>query len=302
MSDLKNKVAVIIGRFQTPHLTNGHKALFHYATVNCKRTIVFLGVSSLKNTKLYPLDYETRRLMIKEAHPTIEVYPIHDHKSDITWSENVDALIQNILGMREFCVLLGGRDSFIPRYHGRNATLGISEATSQSGTELRDIAAQTPLSTANFRCGVIYASQNRWPQVHPTVDIAIYDRKNDKYLMARKNVDGGLWRFVGGFVDPTDPTLEAAARREVAEETGVEIGALEYMSSFIVPDYRYAREDDKIMTTLFHADYVFGVPTAKDDIDEVRWFSLSNMNGKNIVPEHLTALAALALYNTNKEK
>ncbi len=40
-------------------------------------------------------------------------------------------------------------------------------------------------------------------------------------LLARDPARGGGWQPVTGKVEPTDPTLEDAARREVLEETGL---------------------------------------------------------------------------------
>jgi 8-oxo-dGTP pyrophosphatase MutT (NUDIX family) len=70
------------------------------------------------------------------------------------------------------------------------------------------------------------------------------------------------WRegipLVGGFVDPNDSSLEAAARREVMKEAHIEIATVEYVGSYRVDDWRFLREVDKIMTTVFVADYKSG--------------------------------------------
>jgi bifunctional NMN adenylyltransferase/nudix hydrolase len=68
--------------------------------------------------------------------------------------------------------------------------------------------------------------------------------------------------------------LEAAARRELLEETHIEVSSLEYVGSFLVDDWRYRNEVDKIMTTVFIARYMFGAIQPDDDIEELRWFQL----------------------------
>lgn len=76
-------------------------------------------------------------------------------------------------------------------------------------------------------------------------------------------------------MSPTDSSLEAAARREVTEETHIEVSALEYIGSFLVDDWRYRNEVDKVMTTVFLARYMFGAIQPDDDIEELKWFRLN---------------------------
>jgi len=105
-------------------------------------------------------------------------------------------------------------------------------------------------------------------------------------LLGRKSTDK-LFRFPGGFSDPNSDSLEADARREVAEEMGVEVGDVRYVGSTLVNDWRYRNEPDCIKTALFTAAYVHGRPTPSDDMDaEVRWFVLADLTEKDIAPSH----------------
>ena len=108
-------------------------------------------------------------------------------------------------------------------------------------------------------------------------------------LLGRKQGEA-YHRFFGGFVDPRDESLEAAAARELKEEAGtnVEIGghnSLIYIGSHRVDDWRYRSESDKICTALFVAPYQYGVPAPGDDIAEVSWFDWSGF-GETLMPEH----------------
>ena len=103
-------------------------------------------------------------------------------------------------------------------------------------------------------------------------------------------IDGNRYRFVGGFVkpklkpdDPKRGLLERNARAEVSEETHVEISDPVYIGNTIVDDWRYRAEENKILTVLFTAKYVFGAPTPDDDVDEVRWTSLEEINNGTVV-------------------
>ena len=76
-------------------------------------------------------------------------------------------------------------------------------------------------------------------------------------------------------MSPTDNSLEVAARRELAEETHIEVSALEYVASYLVDDWRYRNEIDKVMTTVFLARYMFGAIQPDDDVEELKWFRLN---------------------------
>ena len=71
-----------------------------------------------------------------------------------------------------------------------------------------------------------------------TVDIvliALVDGQRSVLLVRRKNPPfAGSWALPGGFVEPHEP-LEAAARRELYEETGVTLLSLEQLRAFGEP-------------------------------------------------------------------
>jgi hypothetical protein len=94
--------------------------------------------------------------------------------------------------------------------------------------------------SADWRAAVVCAAHNRYPQV-----------------------------------SPTDSSLEAAARREVVEETHFEISAFEYIGSNLVDEWRYRNEIDKVMTTVFLARYMYGAIQPDDNIEELKWYLLS---------------------------
>ena len=73
-----------------------------------------------------------------------------------------------------------------------------------------------------------------YPRPAVTVDIAIVTREEKpRVLLIRRKHDpfAGCWALPGGFVD-MDEALEAAARRELFEETGVKAKALMQLATF----------------------------------------------------------------------
>lgn len=135
---------------------------------------------------------------------------------------------------------------------------------------------------------------NKFPTSFQAVDNVIIDRKGGRILLGRKKQQPA-WRFIGGFVDPTDYSLESASLREKREETrfGISWYATDifprYLFSFRVKDPRYETGPDKIMSAVFLSFFSHGFPKAGDDIDRLKWFTKNyvRINYKKIImPEH----------------
>lgn len=292
-------VGVVVGRFQTHVLTDGHIDLLNEVNARHSKMIVVLGRSPLLNTTRNPLDLSARRHMIREAYPDAEVAYVKDTPSDEVWSRDLDEIIADHISLSQSIMLYGSRDSFVNVYSGRFPTSDLEADVIASATELRRSISKQTLSTPEGRAGAIYAALNRFPTVYATVDVAIWNEDHTRLLMARKPKEN-LYRFVGGFADPRSPSFEADARREVAEETGLEISNPKYIGSTLVDDWRYRAEVDKIKTLLFEATRLFGgQPKANDDIAEVRWFDWANLREDMLVPTHHPLLAMLAKHEEN---
>ena len=120
--------------------------------------------------------------------------------------------------------------------------------------------------------------------------VAIWDEAGTNILLGRKE-HSKQWRLVGGFVDPTDASFAAAARREVSEETGLAITDPQFIASARIDDWRYRGEPDGIMSALFSAKVQFGSPKPNDDIAALKWFNITDLADaevfeREIVPTH----------------
>lgn len=285
---MKEDVGVIVGRFQVDELHDGHIDLITQIIENHPKVIIFLGLSPCKCTSRNPLDFEARKKMILNKFPNVIVLYIVDQYSDITWSDNLDSQIKNIIGANQTALLYGSRDSFIKYYSGKFPCKEIEQTVFTSGTEIRKKISNQVSGTPEFRQGVIWAVNNQYPKCHSTVDAAIIKHSpfNDTRILLGKRSKEPKYRLIGGFVQPGE-TYEDAAVREVKEETGIDVFGLKYIKSFVIDDWRYRSEVDKITTALFVCNFRSGTPEPKDDIDELRWFTLNVNLLPNIVEEHV---------------
>ena len=302
------KVGVIIGRFQVAELHSGHRELISEVFGKSDEVLFILGEARIPLTAKNPLPFESRQQMIsdyvfslayKDGKPKFKwpFLKIDDCKNNVTWSNNLDKLIADNTKSDDEIVLYTGRDGFNSSYSGKYQVSVIPEKKEHlSGTHYRDIESKNVIHSRDWRSGVIYATQKKYPTSYQATDAAIIKKETGEILLGRKPAES-KFRIVGGFVDPTDPSLERASKREVNEEcSNIEVDNFRYIGSFRVKDWRFEYEKDKIMTAFFVCNYIFGQAKASDDIAEVKWFKLAEIAQDMIEPEHIPLLMALKEY------
>jgi len=115
-----------------------------------------------------------------------------------------------------------------------------------------------------------------YPRPAVTVDVVVLTRApRPRVLLIRRGHApfAGRWAIPGGFVD-MDETLEAAARRELREETGVRVKELEQLHTFGDPG-RDPRGRTISVVYLAWVEPEEVQPRAADDAAAVGWHSLS---------------------------
>jgi bifunctional NMN adenylyltransferase/nudix hydrolase len=277
---------VVIARFQTYRLHDGHLHLLAWANERHAQLCVILGSKIGIHTKNNPLSFQVRKEMVLESFPNAIVLEVIDCPSDDVWSRRIDKAIRTAAG--DEAVIYGSRDSFIPHYGGTYPVEIVPQIDSPSGTDLREECARNTLCSAEFRKGIIYAATERLATSYASIDCAVWKKNGDdiRVLLGYKEGDGGRYRFIGGFAEKTDPSYEAAARRELGEEAGaIETLDPEYLMSCPVADDRYEGSNDTIFTVLYAMEYVSGEATAGDDIEGIAWISLDRL-ADVIIPSH----------------
>lgn len=166
------KTGIIVGRFQVPTLTNGHKHLIKNAALEVDQLIIFIG--DTKDGKLTPhdplpfearvksinqfisqviddpLDFYERKLLSLSKDENIKIFRIVDVGNYPKWVENLDSKIEalrllEIIPEDNEIFIIGSRDSVAQKYKdngGKFDTIEINELKdsnniSISGTEYR---------------------------------------------------------------------------------------------------------------------------------------------------------------------
>ena len=111
------------------------------------------------------------------------------------------------------------------------------------------------------------------PRTDPVVIMLVVDRDGDRVLLGRQRPwPPGRYSALAGFVEPGE-SLEGAVAREVAEETGVAVGAVRYVASQPWPF-------PASLMLGFEADWAGGeVQLADDELEDASWFSRAEVAG-----------------------
>ncbi len=284
------EVGVIIGRFQTNKLHQGHRDLINFALENHRKVIILLGMSKMPNTTKNPLDFASRKLMIQKEFPSVNILPISDTKTNEKWSEEVDRIIEIPYGEKK-TVIYGSRDSFIPYYSGVNEVIELEPSETYNATNIRKEIARETLDSDDFRAGVIYSTFNHKPEIKPFVNTIVQNFNGE--ILLGKYKDDKYYHLIGDFVKDSDDSLESATIRTLNQITGnnININNVKYLTSSKFVDWRHRGESSSIMTTIMLADYNFGISNSSLKDLDTKWVKiqdLSNFYGvrTKITPEY----------------
>ncbi|XP_056097890.1 peroxisomal NADH pyrophosphatase NUDT12 [Rhinichthys klamathensis goyatoka] len=106
-----------------------------------------------------------------------------------------------------------------------------------------------------------------YPRVDPVVIMLVLHPDGNQCLLGRKkSFPPGLFSCLAGFVEPGE-ALESAVRREVLEESGVQVGPVQYLSSQAWP------MPSCLMIGCHCVALTTDVTADESEIEEARWFT-----------------------------
>ncbi len=127
---------------------------------------------------------------------------------------------------------------------------------------------------------------------------AVIVNSSGMILMVRqqKGYWGDKWIFPGGKLELGE-TLEAAARREITEETSLEVDLERQVGAYVSYDPQTSYEK-QVVLIYFLARYTTGIATPGDGVTDTKWFTpekIEDMAARGEVPAILVRILRDAL-------
>lgn len=167
------RYGVIVGKFQTPALTDGHKTLIKLAAENSDELVIFIFNKEISFSLSNPLSYDTREKMlanfvINEVKKKAHFYGLSDQKYASVLQKSIDDTLEihHECGTKHTATLFGGPGNFAESYSGKFDAEIVNFVRSRTSSELRDIAYNTENATTIFNTALINALKWREPVCH----------------------------------------------------------------------------------------------------------------------------------------
>jgi NAD+ diphosphatase len=124
---------------------------------------------------------------------------------------------------------------------------------------------ETEMRDGGYRRHCTHCLADHFPRTDPVVIMVV--RNGDKFLLGRQSSWApGRYSALAGFMEPGE-TIEEAARREVLEESGIRVGAVDYVASQPWPF------PSSLMIGLVGEALNQDIVIDKTELEDARWFS-----------------------------
>jgi 8-oxo-dGTP diphosphatase len=130
-------------------------------------------------------------------------------------------------------------------------------------------------------CGFIHYANSE-----PTACALCVDERGRVLLARRANEPfKGYWDLPGGFLEEGEHPLDAL-RRELREETGLEVEPLEFVGIWM-DRYPYGTQTVSTLNLYWTARVVRGSPAPADDVSELEWFAAGKFPPEDELAFHI---------------
>jgi 8-oxo-dGTP diphosphatase len=158
-----------------------------------------------------------------------------------------------------------GRASETPKYGTRMGVLVGWRHCPRCASEVAQLQGRVECAA----CGLVHYA-------HSAPAVAAFVRDDTgRLLLARRahEPDAGLWDTPGGFLEEGEDPLDGL-RRELLEETGLEIEPGDYLGAYVDS---YGESGTAVLNLVFEASVLAGEMAPADDVAELRWFDLESL-------------------------
>lgn len=130
------KTGIIIGRFQTPYLHEGHKHLIETVFAENDLVFIFIGYTEGEpKDERNPYSYAERATLINKAYPKALLGALRDiPNDDVKWTQQLDSYLEQLVNP----TLYGSRDSFHSHYKGKFPYKHVEQISGISATQIRE--------------------------------------------------------------------------------------------------------------------------------------------------------------------
>ena len=326
----KYDTLVLIGRFQPFH--NAHLEIVKRSTALCNQLVIVTGSANQPRTYKNPFTSAEREQMIRRATMglsisiKVEANPDTIY-NDQAWAVRVQALVAKHTSPGEKIAVIGHKkdeSSFYLDMFPQWAFENVEEVEPLGATNIRDLYFKwtfnsnfiknvVPETTyeflMNFRRTEEFAQIIRerefietykkqyaslpYPPIFVTADAVVIQSGHVLMIRRRSEPGRGLWALPGGFVNAnTDKSVEAAAIRELREETGIKVPAPVLRGSIVrgrVFDAIDRSARGRTITHAFHIQLPDGeLPKVKgsDDAEKARWVPIAEVRSDECFEDH----------------
>jgi len=330
MSNRPYGTITLIGRFQPLH--NAHLEIIKRCTALTNQLIIVVGSAHQPRTYKNPFTFEERRQMIRRATAGLDlgihIEPNVDTiYNDQAWAVRVQGIHSKyrVLGTRDG--IIGHKkdgSSFYLDMFPQWELINVEKIEPLGATDIRDLYFKRDVNM-RFIQGVVprttyeflekfkstqdyeqvvrerefievykrqYASLP-YPPIFVTADAVVIQSGHVLMIKRRSEPGRGLWALPGGFVNAnTDKSVEAAAIRELREETGIKVPVPVLRGSIVRSRVFDAVDRSARGRTITHAYHIVlpdgELPKVKggDDAEKARWVPISDVRSDECFEDH----------------